>query len=215
VTKRSRQLTPKGQQTRQRILAAASRLVNERGVTQTTMEDVRVEAAVSSSQIYHYFADKQSLISAAFDGDLVGSGGQRAMAVNFVSLETLRAWGYGLVNQQRVSKYRNGCPLLTPPADVDGAGTGLVDSIARAVRQCEAEIRDGYRTMQEIGDLAADADPERLASQTLTTIIGGLVLAQLVGDAEPLAAAVDLVIAGVAADPYRLKNAEAQQFWIR
>jgi AcrR family transcriptional regulator len=164
------------------------------------MEDVRVEAAVSSSQIYHYFADKQSLISAIFDGDLVGPGGHSAMAANFASLETLRAWGYGLVRQQRISKYRNGCPLLTSPADLGGAGTGLVDSIARAVRQCEAEIRDGYQTMQQIGELTADADPEQLAIQTLTTIIGGLVLAQLVGDAEPLAAAVDLVLASIAAD---------------
>jgi AcrR family transcriptional regulator len=202
MTRRSRQLTPKGQRTRQRILAAASRLVSERGVTQTTLEDVRAEAAVSSSQIYHYFADKQSLISAIFDGDLAGPGGRSAMAANFVSLETLRAWGRDLVSQQRMSKYRNGCPLLTPPADLGGVGRGLGGPIARAIRQCEAEIRDGYQSMQEIGDLAADADPEQLATQTLTTIIGGLVLAQLMDDAEPLAAAVDLVLASVAAHPH-------------
>jgi AcrR family transcriptional regulator len=31
----------------------------ESGVTGTKMEDVRVAAQVSSSQIYHYFVDKQ------------------------------------------------------------------------------------------------------------------------------------------------------------
>src|SRR5208282_2449480 len=51
-------LTIKGRQTRQRIVAAAAELMFEGGVAGTTMEDVRAAAGVSSSQIYHYFADK-------------------------------------------------------------------------------------------------------------------------------------------------------------
>ncbi|WP_272952142.1 TetR/AcrR family transcriptional regulator [Mycolicibacterium hodleri] len=46
-------LTPKGQRTRARIVDAAARLIWERGVTATTLDDVKLAAEVSSSQLYH------------------------------------------------------------------------------------------------------------------------------------------------------------------
>ncbi len=41
-------------------MAAAADLILAHGVAGTTLDDVRGEAGVSSSQIYHYFADKES-----------------------------------------------------------------------------------------------------------------------------------------------------------
>jgi len=58
----TRGLTHKGQRTRQRIIGAAAELIFERGVAQTTIEDVRAAADVSSSQLYHYFDDKPALV---------------------------------------------------------------------------------------------------------------------------------------------------------
>src|SRR6516162_11204207 len=60
-------LTRKGAQTRQRIVAAAADLILQQGVAGTTLDDVRDEAGVSSSQIYHYFADKEALVRAVVD----------------------------------------------------------------------------------------------------------------------------------------------------
>src|SRR6266576_2281875 len=60
-------LTRKGTQTRQKIVAAAAGLILEQGVAGTTLEEVRAEAGVSSSQIYHYFADKEALVRAVVD----------------------------------------------------------------------------------------------------------------------------------------------------
>ena len=49
---------PKGARTRARIVEEAAALVHERGVVGTTLEDVKVAAEVSGSQMYHYFPDK-------------------------------------------------------------------------------------------------------------------------------------------------------------
>ena len=51
-------LTPKGARTRARIVEEAAALIHERGVAGTTLEDVKVAAEVSGSQMYHYFPDK-------------------------------------------------------------------------------------------------------------------------------------------------------------
>ena len=60
-------LTSKGVATRERIVAAAAELMFVRGVAGTTLEQVREAAQVSSSQIYHYFADKDALVHAVVD----------------------------------------------------------------------------------------------------------------------------------------------------
>ena len=60
-------LTPKGERTRARIVEEAARLIHERGVSGTTLEDVKVAAEVSGSQLYHYFLDKEALVQAVID----------------------------------------------------------------------------------------------------------------------------------------------------
>ena len=60
-------LTPKGERTRARIVEKAAALIHERGVAATTLEDVKVAAEVSGSQLYHYFPDKHDLVQAVID----------------------------------------------------------------------------------------------------------------------------------------------------
>ena len=52
-------LTPRGYSSRERILAQAVRLVYEKGVQGTSLDDIRAATAVSKSQLYHYFANKE------------------------------------------------------------------------------------------------------------------------------------------------------------
>src|ERR1700739_4378063 len=59
--------TPKGERTWARIVEAAARLVHERGVAGTTLDDVRKVAGVSGSQLSHYFAGKDELVQAVID----------------------------------------------------------------------------------------------------------------------------------------------------
>src|SRR5260370_39666284 len=87
-------LTRKGVQTRQRIVAAAAGLILQQGVAGTTLDEVRAEAGVSSSQIYHYFADKQALVRAVVDyraqtvvGEIHGP-----MLAAIEGIDGLRAW---------------------------------------------------------------------------------------------------------------------------
>src|SRR5271154_2196637 len=60
-------LTPKGARARARIVEEAAALIHERGVAATTLEDVKVAAEVSGSQMYHYFPDKNELVQAVID----------------------------------------------------------------------------------------------------------------------------------------------------
>jgi AcrR family transcriptional regulator len=55
-------LTPRAQQTRAAIVAAALALFRERGYEATTMREIASRAGVSTGNAYYYFASKEELI---------------------------------------------------------------------------------------------------------------------------------------------------------
>jgi AcrR family transcriptional regulator len=59
--------TAKGDQTRQRILASALQLFEERGYEGTTMRAIAAAADVSLGNAYYYFGSKEHLIQAFYD----------------------------------------------------------------------------------------------------------------------------------------------------
>jgi AcrR family transcriptional regulator len=47
-----------------RVLEVTAHLMFERGVADTTIEDIKAAAGVSASQIYHYLGDREGLVRA-------------------------------------------------------------------------------------------------------------------------------------------------------
>src|SRR4051794_40874056 len=90
----SRRLTAKGQATRERIVVAATDLIARNGVSGTNLEQVRASAAVSGSQLYHYFTSKQELIRAVItrqaDAAIEAATSPQLGALD--SFEALQAW---------------------------------------------------------------------------------------------------------------------------
>ena len=192
-------LTSKGRQTRHRIVVAAAELMFAGGVAGTTMEDVRAAAGVSSSQIYHYFIDKEALVRAVieYQNETI-VGGQEPMLACLDTLAGLRAWRDFLVAHQRELKCRGGCPIGSLGSELAETDPRARVAVATGFGRWEAGIRGGYQAMHDRGELAAGADPGRLATATLAALQGGLLLAQIRRSTEPLEAALDTVLAHVA-----------------
>ena len=189
-----RTFTPKGQATRERIIAAAANLIHERGVAGTTTEEVRDEAGVSSSQLYHYFKSKMELVRAviAHQTDAVIDA-QAELLGQADSIQGLRRWRDLLLRIQRHVHCVGGCPLGSLSSDVAEQPEFRID-LNRAFTRWENGIRSGLRTMHDRGDLSKDADPDRLAVALLAAVQGGLLLTQIRRNTKPLEAAVDAVL---------------------
>src|ERR1700723_972696 len=102
-------LTAKGQRTRARIVAAAARLIYERGVASTTLDDVKAAAEVSGSQMYHYFPDKDELVQAVIDyqADTIVTHQGRVLS----SANGGEAWRNMVITAAKLTKAKGGCPL--------------------------------------------------------------------------------------------------------
>jgi TetR/AcrR family transcriptional repressor of nem operon len=195
----TKSLTKKGAETRDRIVAAAAGLIFERGVAGTGMEDIKEAAGVSSSQLYHYFADKQALILAviAHQSDAVLAA-QEPLLGKLDSLDALRAWRDQAVAIEKQLHCKGGCPIGTLAGELAEADPEARADIAAGFARWEGAIAQGIEAMHERGELPAEVDPDRLALALLAAHQGGLVLTQVRRDPTPLEAALDAMIDHVA-----------------
>ena len=190
-------LTRKGEATRARIVDVAAELIFQQGVAGTTVEEVRDGAQVSSSQLYHYFDDKPALVRAVIERQAdMAIGTQERFDLS--SLDGLREWRDFVVDHNRDKGGRGGCP-------VGSLGSALAETepearavVAASFKRWEASIMAGLLRMHALGRLAPAADPRQLALALLAALEGGLLLAQIQRDPEPLAAALDAMLTLIA-----------------
>ncbi len=186
-------LTAKGEQTRARIVAAAARLIHERGVAATTLDDVKAAAGVSGSQMYHYFPDKNELAQAviSYQADVI-AGNQRQADLG--SAEGLRAWRDLVIAQARSGEGQGGCPLGSLAGQLAETDPPARALLADGFDQWQGAIAEGLRRLHQAGQLADSTDPDALAVTLLATLQGGLLLAQVQRDTRPLETAVDTLL---------------------
>ena len=186
-------LTAKGERTRARIVEAAARLIYERGVASTTLDDVKAAAGVSGSQMYHYFPDKDELVQAVISYQAhVIAGNQRQADLG--SAEGLRAWRDMVIAQVRNDEAKGGCPLGSLAGQLAETDPHARALLADGFGQWQAAISEGLRRLHQAGQLPDGTDPDALAVTLLATIQGGLLLAQVQRDPRPLETAVDTLL---------------------
>ena len=183
--------TDKGRATRNRVLDAATELVFEHGVAGTTLDDVRAAANVSKSQLYHYFADKEDLVHAVIDRTVEQVLGAQPRLTNLSSWAAIAAWFDDLVQLQIDRHAIGGCPIGSLAGELAETDEQARTELAAGFDRWEAPLRDGLQQMQANGKLRRSADPARLATATLASIQGGLVLTQTRRDPQQLRIALD------------------------
>jgi AcrR family transcriptional regulator len=186
-------LTHKGARTRARIVEAAAALIHEHGVAGTTLEDVKVAAEVSGSQMYHYFPDKNELVQAVIDYQAETIVTQQRHALT--SANGVEAWRDMVISEAQRTEGKGGCPLGSLGGQLAESDPEARSLIAAGFEQWAAAISDGLRSRHADGKLPSDIDPEDLATTLLATLQGGLLLAQVQRSSRPFETAVDTLLA--------------------
>lgn len=198
MTAHTAQTTRKGRATRDRIVAAAADLMYRHGVAGTSTPAVRDAAGVSSSQIYHYFADKDDLTQAviAYQSETIVAH-QAPVLARLDSFDALRSWRDVVVDAARQQNGAGGCPLGSLSSELSDQHRWAREALAAGFSAWYEAIRGGLAAMRDNGVLRADADPDRLAIALLTAVQGGLLLAQLQRNTDALEITLDAVITNI------------------
>ena len=186
-------LTAKGARTRARIVEEAAALIHERGVAGTTLEDVKVAAEVSGSQMYHYFPDKNELVQAVIDYQAESIVNRQRQVLS--SANGVEAWRNMVITAAKRTKAKGGCQLGSLVGQLAESDPEARALIAAGFDKWAAAISDGLRSLYADGKLPSDIDPDDLAITLLATLEGGILLAQVLGNSRPFETAIDTLLA--------------------
>jgi TetR/AcrR family transcriptional regulator, transcriptional repressor for nem operon len=188
--------TRKGLATRGRIVAAAARLMFERGVANTSIDEVRTTAGVGGSQISHYFRDKRDLtrqVIASRRDDVITFHTQPRLGA-LDSLEALQAWADACVADIDTVYRLGGCVYGSLAGELIDADDEVRDDVADGYDRWLELFQNGLTAMLRRGDLRPDADPRHLAVALVTAHQGGAMITYATGDPEPLRVAVNAAV---------------------
>ncbi|MCV7377609.1 TetR family transcriptional regulator [Mycobacterium alsense] len=185
--------TRKGLATRARIVGVAARLMFERGVANTSIDQVRRAAGVGGSQISHYFRDKRDLtrhVVAARRDDVQGFH-TRAPFGDLDTLDALQAWAHACVADIDAVYRVGGCVYGSLAGELIDADDEIHDDLSAGYDRWIGLFQTGLAAMRRRGDLRPEADPRHLAAALVAAHQGGALITFATGDPEPLRVAVN------------------------
>ncbi len=177
---------------RDRIVQAAAGLIAEKGAAGMSLDDVRARTGASRSQLYHYFEDRDDLVHAVIDATTRAVlFRQGELLEHLDSWAGIDRWFDFLVQRQIERQARGGCPIGSLAGQFAESDPDARAAIAAGLDRWEAHLRDGLARMKVRGKLCKDADPAALATATMASIQGGLLLTQLRRDPQQLRIALN------------------------
>lgn len=185
-------LTQKGLATRARIVDVAARLMFNRGIANTSIDEVRTAAGVSGSQIAHYFGDKRELtrhVVALRRNDVYAFHTKPELG-SLDSLAALQRWADACVADIDPVYQVGGCVYGSLAGELIDADAAIHEELSEGYDEWIDLFRHGLTAMRDRGELIPEADPRHLAVALVAAHQGGAMLTHATGDPAPLRAAL-------------------------
>jgi AcrR family transcriptional regulator len=166
-----------------------------RGVAATTLDDVRAASGTSKSQLYHHFADKDSLVQEVIEfqaRDVLEREEQQLRRLN--SIRGLERWRDAIIQRSAIHDGAYGCQLGSLASELSDQNELARTALAEHFDAWLGLIAAGLERMRSSGTLRSDADPERLAIGLMGALEGGYLLAQTQRDTRPMRISLDMAI---------------------
>lgn len=177
----------KGEQTRQDIIRKAAPIFNQKGYDGAALSDLMRATGLEKGGIYRHFESKEELAGDAFD-----HAWKVAMDARFEGTEEIPNTVDRL--KQIVRNFRDrrkglvpgGCPLLNTAIDSDDNNPPLRAKARQALSAWLDRLQSILEEGQRRGEVRSDVDCAKLATLTVSTLEGSLMVSRLQRKEEPL-----------------------------
>jgi TetR/AcrR family transcriptional repressor of nem operon len=169
----------KGQETRQRIIAEAAAIFNQRGYEGCSIQAIMEATGLEKGGIYRHFESKEELAAEAFDYAWNLATAKRRLSLEAIPNHADRLKQH-IANFVVRSGLPGGCPLLNTAVDSDNGNPVLRDRVRKALRNWKSMLSDILEEGRKSGTIRADLDACAVANR----IVGGLEGAMLISRIE-------------------------------
>jgi TetR/AcrR family transcriptional regulator, transcriptional repressor for nem operon len=180
---------PKGQRTRERIVAEAASLFNQRGFEGGSMSELMAATGLEKGGIYRHFSSKQELAAEAFDYAWKLTLDTRMHALNQIpnSIDKLKQFVANFAHAR--PSIPGGCPLLNTAIDADDGNPVLRERARKGLHDWRDRLRSIVETGIKRGEIRRHVDSKEVATLIISALEGALVIGRLERNREALVAA--------------------------
>lgn len=169
----------KGELTRDRIIAVAAPLFNERGFAGCSMADIMEATGLEKGGLYRHFSSKEALATAALEFAIDEVRQARLPAIDGESSAILKLQATVSRFVDGPSSIRGGCPLLNAAVDADDGNKALRSLSKAAFEDWRGRLRHLIREAVRAGEIDRCVDVAALADTFIASLEGALVLSRL------------------------------------
>ena len=187
--------TKKGEETRERILAAATELIHQRGYRATGVADILAASGVPRGSFYFYFASKEELgreLLARYR-EHQRDGLRHAFPEGAPVIPTILAFFEATARSQAEGGCRSGCLLGNLAAEMTDENEGLRQELAGVLHDVQQAMAGAFARGQASGELSADFAPEAAADFVFSVFEGSILLAKARRDPRALEASMGML----------------------
>ena len=181
---------PKGQRTRERMVAEAASLFNQHGFEGSSLSELMEATGLEKGGIYRHFSSKEELAAEAFDYAWKATLDTRMRDLDRVpnSIDKLKQFVVNFVDRPRPS-VPGGCPLLNTAVDADDGNPVLRDRALKGLHDWRDRLRSIISTGIKRREIRRGVDSKKLATLIISFLEGALMIARLEHDRDALVAA--------------------------
>ena len=169
----------KGEATRQRIIAEAAPIFNQRGFDGCSMQDLMTATGLEKGGLYRHFANKENLAAEAFRYALARNVKVRTEHLDEIpnAVDKLKQVVHLFV--ELPSAIPGGCPLMNTAIDADDGNPALRDLARKGIQDWRARLTRILETGIKAGEIRRSTDPRRIANTLIATLEGALMISRL------------------------------------
>lgn len=163
------------EQSHERIVDAAARAIRRAGYSGVGVADVMKEAGLTHGGFYAHFPSRDALLAAAMER--AGQDGAARLSQNMArrraeGASPLRAWVEAYLSESHLTGCERGCPVAALASEIPRQSEDVREVAASRVQRL-------LEAVQQV--LPADAG-EHASAAVLSTLVGALQLARVLGD---------------------------------
>jgi len=188
--------TKKGEETRDRILAAATDLIHQRGYKATGVAEILTASGVPRGSFYFYFASKEELGRVLLERYRQRQREElaRIFPEHAEAIPTIRAFFEGWARMQAEGGCKSGCMLGNLAAEITDENEELRREIAGTLHDVQQTLAGAIARGQARGELSADFAPDAAADFLLSVFEGSILLAKARRDPRALDASMTMLV---------------------
>jgi TetR/AcrR family transcriptional repressor of nem operon len=178
--------TSKGQKTRERIVAEAANLFNQRGFEGSSMSDVMAATGLEKGGIYRHFSSKEELAAEAFDYAWKSAFETRIHDLKQTpnSIEKLKRFIVNFINGRPAVP--GGCPVLNTAIEADDGNLLLRERVRAAWREWRDYLAEIVAAGLKRKEIRPEVDAKQVATLIISSLEGALMIARLERNKEAL-----------------------------